>query len=515
MKHAVLYLRSSKDQKDVSIQSQRHELTALAAQRGLTLVGEYSDAVESGKDWDRPGFQKLIKAIRNRSRGWTAVLTKDTSRIARRRNLALIFEEVECFNNDVEVIYANLPDNGDPTTMMIVRAVMQAFDEWHSLTSRDKGLAGMAENVRQGYRAAGHAPYGYRLRKVDIGLVRDGAPVTKSVLEPALESSKVQKFLDLRATNLPRMQAAHAAGLELSSSTLVGIEWNALTYAGCTTFGVFQERTSTGGYKGQRKRRPRSEWVIQSDTHPALITRQQAEAILNLLEHSDHAKAVSQGKAGVSRYLLSGLLMTPNGITWEGNKGAHYFAERPDGSKRYVPLQTVEQPILDRITSDLPSEPFAQALIRETASKGPDYSAQLKELHRRIAEIAVMIDKAASLALGMEDPGPFQRKIEALERERKELVEQQQDLREQEDLGKAVRSISVAEMRHILSDLAESMRDAKPEALKVTLRSFVKEIVLDPASLECRIEYAVSATNTGINPVSMALLPGFEPGFKP
>ena len=42
---ASLYLRSSKDRSDVSIDAQRRELTALAAQRGLVIVEEFADVV--------------------------------------------------------------------------------------------------------------------------------------------------------------------------------------------------------------------------------------------------------------------------------------------------------------------------------------------------------------------------------------------------------------------------------------------------------------------------------------
>ncbi len=48
--------------------------TELAKSRGLTVVEEFVDAVESGKDANRAGFQNLIKAVRNPARGWSTVL---------------------------------------------------------------------------------------------------------------------------------------------------------------------------------------------------------------------------------------------------------------------------------------------------------------------------------------------------------------------------------------------------------------------------------------------------------
>lgn len=62
----------------------------------------------------------------------------------------------------------------------------------------------MAENVRQGYRAGGVAPRGYRLRRVETGAIRDGEPVRKSVLELALDAPQIARYLKLRATGQPR-----------------------------------------------------------------------------------------------------------------------------------------------------------------------------------------------------------------------------------------------------------------------------------------------------------------------
>ena len=180
--NAVLYLRSSKDRSDVSIDAQRRELTALASQRGLVVVGEFTDVVESGSDANRPGLTKLAAAMRQRPRPWTSVLLLDTSRLARKPIIAVLFER-DAERNGVRVIYKSIPDD-DPITGQLIKSVFRALDEYHSLISKAKGLAGMAENVRQGFRAGGRAPRGYRLVSVRTGAVRDGSEVLKSKLEP-------------------------------------------------------------------------------------------------------------------------------------------------------------------------------------------------------------------------------------------------------------------------------------------------------------------------------------------
>ena len=160
-KTAAIYCRSSKDRSAISIQAQRHELLDLAKARKLIVTNEFTDAVESGKDTDRPGFQSLLRALKDRNRSWSAILLYDTSRIGRRRYIAEAFRH-ECKKLGVDIIFARVPEV-DPISQVILDSVLQAMDEVHSLMSREKGLAGMAENVRQGFRAGGRAPYGYRL----------------------------------------------------------------------------------------------------------------------------------------------------------------------------------------------------------------------------------------------------------------------------------------------------------------------------------------------------------------
>ena len=88
---------------------------------------------------------------------------------------------------------------------------------------------------------------------------------------------------------------------------MIGIEWNALTYAEYTVWNVRNE-TIEGKYKGRVKRKPRKDWMITKNTHPPLITEEDAEIILNNLENSTIAQSVSAARRGLSNYLLTSVL---------------------------------------------------------------------------------------------------------------------------------------------------------------------------------------------------------------
>ena len=189
-KTAAIYLRSSKDRKDVSIDAQRRELRNLATSQGIIVVKEYSDVVESANDENRPGFQRLLSDLESSSRTWTTLLVVDTSRLSRRRYMAQVFKH-EAKKRNIQILYSKLPES-DPIADMVIVGVMEVFDELHSLMSKEKGLAGMAENVRQGYRAGGRAPKGYKLEKIPTGAMREGEAVTKSKLLPSKDAPLIR-----------------------------------------------------------------------------------------------------------------------------------------------------------------------------------------------------------------------------------------------------------------------------------------------------------------------------------
>ena len=175
------------------------------------------------------------------------------------------------------------------------------MDQWHSMISKQKGLSGMAENVRQGFRAGGSAPRGYALEKIETGAVRDGKPVTKSRLITNGDADLVAQILKQRAQGISRRVLHSRLNVPWPENSTLGMEWNALTYAGHTVWNVHAERRDGKTVNG-KKRRPRSEWKINKNTHQALITNDEAEAILHLLENSSLSKA----RRIPAKYLLTG-----------------------------------------------------------------------------------------------------------------------------------------------------------------------------------------------------------------
>lgn len=478
-RRCALYLRSSKDRTDVSIDAQRRELQSLAKSRNLILAEEYEDVVLSGKDTNRPGFQSLIRQINNKSRLWDVILMVDTSRLARNQYIAHSFMH-ESRKRGIEVIFAKTPEL-DGVTGIILPAVLHAMDQVHSFMSREKGLAGMAENVRQGFRAGGRAPFGYKLEYTPTGAIREGEPVTKSKLVPDDNAPKIATYLKGRAQGLGGTHLAEKLGIDIARTSLNGIEWNALTYAGHTVWNVHNEKTDEG-YKGGVKRRPRSDWLMQRDTHQALITDAEAEAILAKLE----AGRIKTYKTR-AKHLLTGMLVNAEGETMHGD-GEYYRV-----GKKSVKAARVDGAVLAQVADDLRSEAFCSALVKsakKAASRTND-GAELEAAQKEIRSIDAKIDKLSGLLAETTATSTLLRKIESLEQERAAIMNRLEMAETATRQAKALREIEEKDVRNILGGIADSLNELDRDDLKEILSGLIDRIVFDFSELDCCIHYKI------------------------
>jgi DNA invertase Pin-like site-specific DNA recombinase len=474
---AATYARSSKDRSDISPAAQRRALEQLAASRSLAIVETFEDAVESGATEDRPGFQRLIRAIKDPARTWSTLLVYDTSRIARRRYIAQAFK-FELKKRGIVLLYSTRPADVDPISEVVLDSMLEAMDEVHSMISREKGLAGMRENVRRGFRAGGRAPFGYQLAHTPTGAIRDGRPVTKSRLEPSELAHQVAGYLKARAQGVPRVVARRAASLDLAEHSLVGVEWNALTYAGHTVWNVHREPGSG------TKRRPRSEWEISRETHRALITELEAETILSNLEMSNIGAALRAARAATSRFLLSGLLYSTDGRAWSGH-GQHYRLRKcGDRAGRIVPVDVVDQAVTQTLQTFRSSEAYLTWLQGEAhnapaaAAPGADLVAQIRKLERER-------ERAATAAIAGDDGGVYRSLVEQRTRQ---VVALQRELaaleREATDCDQ-LHNLNADELRELVEMPADPVR---------VVRTLIDRVVLEP-DLACQIRLRRTSYN--------------------
>lgn len=308
---AAIYARSSKERRDVSISSQVDDLKAFAKQSGDTIVKTFEDKAESAKSDDRPAFQEMMTLAKSKDCPFERVYCFDTSRFSRRREHAAAYKTL-LKKAGIDLVFLKLPKS-DSYVDTIIEGVFEVFDEFHSMKSKADGLRGMRQNAKQGYRAGGVAPFGYRLVPAYTGRNAEGAAIVKNKLEPDPDNAPVAKeYFERRALGESRasiLRDFNARGIRSprgkswSVNSTSYMEENIDVYLGKAIWNRHGERID-GQFVGGKKYRDPSEWTVIPDSHEPLISQEIADKV-SALKRSD-GRGRQAGRE--SKYLLSEIL---------------------------------------------------------------------------------------------------------------------------------------------------------------------------------------------------------------
>jgi DNA invertase Pin-like site-specific DNA recombinase len=487
-KRAAIYMRSSKDAADIAVEIQRPQLLGYAQTHGYSVAPEHEfvDLVLSGSgdETTRPGLFRLLHAVR--AQQLDAVIALDTSRIARDPEMSAFFHR-QCEKHGVAVRYVAVPINGESAFGEAFLNVSRTFDRLHAALSREKGVAGQRANIASGYRAGGRAPYGYRIKRVDMGTKRGGAPVLKATLEPDPQTAPaLRTFLKLRAQGTPRVIAMAESGVKLSPASLIGVERNAWTYAGFTVWNRRRKvrKSRETAYQQMVMRRP-DEWVRSpAPTHEALITPDEAEAILGQPVRRIRRTDV-RGES-----LLAGLLTTPDGRTYA--LADHGRAYRCGKGRRFNTAQ-IDRALMLRVSSDARDTAFvvraANEARRLAATLDDDLAAlrtKCKALDTQIGRLVDAIAAGGGAALG--------RKVAELEAEKATVEATLAAGAERAALRQRLEALRPQDVAAWFSFALESL---PLEQVRERVRAIVERVELDPASGAMRVLYALPAAAAG------------------
>lgn len=480
-KTAALYVRSSKDRHDVSVESQSRELRQFAEGRGDQVVAEFVDHIESAKSDARPGFQLMIAEVKSSSRRFDALYCYDTGRFSRRQYHAQIYKQL-LKSHGVELLFLKLPKT-DSILDPIIESLMEAFDEFHSQKSKMDGLRGMRENVKQGWRAGGRAVLGYRLQHEVLG-VRDGRAVTKSKLVPDPKTfNTVQRYLQARARGEPRRSLQLRLNFPIPVSTLIYMEDNALTYAGHTLWNRHRDPTAPGA-RVKRKGRYRdvTEWEICRNTHQAMITEEEAKGIFEVRAR----QRALQGKYRCGGYLLSGLLACVCGARMHGETGFYRCSERC--GVRGIKQETLEHAVFVKLSRQFFRNDHLSALRDEVVDlqrqREPASLAQRSQLGRELRDLDHQIDQLTRVLTEVRHRRPILERIDTLEERREALAAQLLEL-QQEDRARA-NQITRGELRDFAQQwlTAGGQSPRLAESRKTWLRQVLARVTYDGAAAE-------------------------------
>jgi Site-specific recombinases, DNA invertase Pin homologs len=282
-----LSLEDGRDNESMSISNQRAMLRDYAENIGLHNYEYYIDDGFTGRNVNRPAFQKMVADIEEGRVG--CVITKDLSRLS--RNYIEAGSYIEVFFPRHNVRYIAVTDGVDSLTRkdMDITPFKNILNDMYSRDISKKVLAGRMALSRQGKFCGGQPPLGLMRDPNDHGhLIIDPetAPIIRRIFDMALNgwgSMRIAK--QLMAEKVPVSHVKSETKMDVNyyswgSSRISSLLRNP-TYKGSH---VVCKTHQIGIRSGTCYRVPKEELEIIDNCHEAIVTPEEWQRVQEIMD---------------------------------------------------------------------------------------------------------------------------------------------------------------------------------------------------------------------------------------
>lgn len=341
-KIAFAYFRLSREEaqksESSSITNQRMIVTKYCEQNGINLVREFVDDGYSGGNFDRPGFQQMMREL-NKGLANT-VITKDLSRLGRDMRESSYYAEQ--FFPEHGVRYIAIADNFDSEDENVMAPFQFAMNEVY-LRDGSRKVKDVLRTKRQDGLYCACPPYGYKKEHRNKNkLVPDEvtAPVVQRIFNAAANGDSSRKIAqDLNNDGvIPPLKYRVLYRDEFSEEGAARASdlWNYTTvkrilknevYLGHTLLG----KTKKASVKSKKKVAiPQDRWAVTENTHEALVSEEifqkahdnMGKGTRNFQKYDHVRKSIFSGVAYCS---LCGHALCSCGTVYKGEREKYWY----------------------------------------------------------------------------------------------------------------------------------------------------------------------------------------------
>lgn len=341
-KIAFAYFRLSREEaqksESSSITNQRMIVTKYCEQNGINLVREFVDDGYSGGNFDRPGFQEMMREL-NKGLANT-VITKDLSRLGRDMRESSYYAEQ--FFPEHGVRYIAIADNFDSEDENVMAPFQFAMNEVY-LRDGSRKVKDVLKTKRQDGLYCACPPYGYKKEHRNKNkLVPDEvtAPVVQRIFNAAANGDSSRKIAqDLNNDGvIPPLKYRVLYRDEFSEEGAARASdlWNYTTvkrilknevYLGHTLLG----KTKKASVKSKKKVAiPQDRWAVTENTHEALVSEEifqkahdnMGKGTRNFQKYDHVRKSIF---SGVAYCALCGHALCSCGTVYKGEREKYWY----------------------------------------------------------------------------------------------------------------------------------------------------------------------------------------------
>ncbi len=322
--YARLSILETRDRKDSeALQNQKALIREYIQSQGdLTLLSIYEDNGETGTNFQRPGFETMMEAICAGKAN--CIVVKDLSRFG--RNYIEAGNYLEHVFPAMGVRFISIGDgydSADATTAdCLVVALKNLMNQVYSKDISRKSGSVLREKIKHGEFIGGYASYGYIKDPADrhrIIVDPEAAEVVRMIFQKNLEgvsNAGIVRWLNNSGILSPCCYR-YQKGILIDQRFAQPKPWKVETVKNILRSQVYlghmvQGRRRSEFYAGIPDRLlPKSEWTIVENTHEAIISQADFDAvqsICDLKQKEYHANLGKYDHLGKSENILKGLV---------------------------------------------------------------------------------------------------------------------------------------------------------------------------------------------------------------
>jgi DNA invertase Pin-like site-specific DNA recombinase len=506
------------EERGLSIPEQIREIRRYAEAHGIEIVAEFKEATSAYRHQARRHeFHRMIELARA-DPAVSAIIVHDMSRFGRHSSTAKS-DKQELRRDGVEVIsVTDPPVDEDTAAGVYMEAFTFAKNEAYSKDVAFHTRKGCRANVQTRdpetgwcYKNGGQPLFGYRAERLQRGEVKRGRPLVKMIWVPDDDVVAGRPMHEWARHCLVELAGNGASLDELRDfCNSTGIPGRRSKYWGISTWHALLQPSVLLPYAGyavwnvhskQGRVRPASEWVICENAHEPLLSEEEAKKIADARRRTDARKRFDAGSSRTrsSPYLLSGGAFRcgrcgANMVGFRNQSHTYYVCGSQPylrgmgcGPGVYVPQSEVESEVLHGLKDllGLCADPkgFTRNVNAELrklweASTGfrSNATERLAAIDKKIEHIRQAVED------GLNDANWANTRLQDLIAERTALIRAGSNAGSPPQIEAEV----VMDYRRQTGKL---FKEGLPAERKRLLRTWLKEVVLEPENLTVSISY--------------------------
>jgi DNA invertase Pin-like site-specific DNA recombinase/chaperonin cofactor prefoldin len=411
------YVRLSREDKEKfggnaseSISNQKELISQYAKQHNLEIVDFYEDDDETGQDYQRAGFERLLADME--AGRVNMVITKDLSRLG--RDMGETSDYVYKYFPLKRIRYISILENFDTfsgrndSTQIYFKLMM---NDMYSKDISDKILATFRAKRQAGVYIGGFPPYGYKMEvKGSFVIDEPAAAIVRRIFAAYVDGQNYVTISNaLNAENIlpPVLYKQQTSNFGGCRKSITG-KWNSQairrilldkTYIGC----MVQNKYRKINYKVQKYEIIKKEnWIVVPDMHDPIVTKEVFEMAQSLVGRNNTKYTKNPQNEGVQyQHVLSGLLFCGEcgkRMTFDRNKNSSSFNVLCSGYKKktctsaryFITEKELEEFVLAELKSLFKSRINKRELME--SAKGGKIKVELDGLTKQEAAINKELD---------------------------------------------------------------------------------------------------------------------------